>query len=66
MQKIAARMLCITALLVQPILAHAASRYDFTSGFGDTFGVGPNLNSLSGTLNSGFYDFGPNQGLTLD
>ena len=66
MQKSISSFLFVATVLMQPLCAHASSRYDFDAGFSDTFGTGPNLNPLGGTLSAGSYEFAPNQGLTLD
>ena len=65
MRKSISRFLIASAVFAQPLCAHASSRYDFNGGFGDTTGAGPNLSPLGGKLNAGFYEFAPNQGLTL-
>lgn len=61
-----ARVALIASLLAQPLCASAASLYEFNNNLNDSLGTAPPLVSHGGTASFGSYNFGPNQGLTLD
>ena len=66
MNKITSGLFLIAAGLAQSSVANASSLYDFSSTLNDTTGAGPAMIGLGGALNAGFYNFGVNQGLTLN